>query len=401
MEYLLSGKKKSADSSAPTNSKEEPREPASVSNKCDHDENKENEPPTSDQRLWQKGPEKILRRISSTNLDRTEQEEAERKKNAKAWRLRMDNLRKLEDTKTLMAVELEIQADFAGINYRIESTRLDSFRDCWPVKFIDPKKLAAAGFFYTKKKDKVRCFACTCPLSEWKEGDDPIVKHKKWSDAGYSCKFVRNLPCGNVPIDADPSTIPRAPKPNEINGGKIMPLSDPDTPVGDLQTEKDVNSDIYYKINNDEEITVFWDSETKFTAKHSHMLGSIIPTYASYEWRLRSFDAWPGETGQKKEDLAAAGFFHRKDLLTSSDDHHTMCYYCGGCLKAWKPTSDPYDEHAKRFPKCRFINKLFHQQANGQLVKKDDLCTSSTEQLQKKDDDMYCHVHIIHDPRNN
>lgn len=258
-------------------------------------------------------------------------------------------------------------------DYRFEIARLDSFVN-WTVPFIGPKKLAAAGFFYTGKDDRVKCFECLVVLSGWTEVDNPMVEHQRWSG---KCRFVRNIPCGNVPIDADPTMIPKIPRRLDtcgLYGVKYMPYSGPDN---DLQIEQVMKTaSVNPEVNNDIEITVFWDldSNSSFTAKLGDVLGSKEPTYACYERRLRSFATWPDTMCQSKEDLAAAGFFYLSGLFSSSDQ--TMCFYCGGCLKSWEPTDDPVEEHVKWFPTCKFIKKVI---AEKQLEKKDDLRTSPTE----------------------
>ncbi|KAL0120678.1 hypothetical protein PUN28_008389 [Cardiocondyla obscurior] len=250
-------------------------------------------------------------------------------------------------------------------DYRFEIARLDSY-DGWPVSFIDPKKLAAAGFFYTKEKDEVKCFACTIKLSGWEDGDDPMVEHQRWSGR---CKMVRNLPCGNVPIGADPSTIPKMSKCLDtcgFYGVKYMPFSGPDRTI-EPSSER----------NDDIEISVFWDAErnVSFKAKLCDVIGAKEPTYASYERRLQSFATWPDTRTPNKKDLAAAGFFYLSGLLPASDE--TMCFYCGGCLKSWEPTDEPVAEHVKWFPRCKFIQKT---EAMEQLNNKLASCTSSTDQ---------------------
>lgn len=284
------------------------------------------------------------------------------------------DLKKMYDFSTSEATMPLKNDDVDYTDYRFESARLDSFVN-WPLTFIDPKKLAAAGFFYTKRDDEVRCFMCLIILSQWSEGDDPMVEHQRWSG---KCLFVRNAPCGNVPIGADPTM---SPKPKRLDtcgiyGVKYMPCSGPDN---DLKTEEAVNPGLVHpEISNDVEITVFWDSHTNanFTAKLVDVLGSKEPTYASYERRLRSFAMWPERMCQSKEDMAAAGFFYHSGLFSSSDQ--TMCFYCGGCLKAWQPTDEPIKEHVKWFPECRFIQRLIEKQ---KLEEKGDLCTSSTKRV--------------------
>ncbi|XP_020297483.1 death-associated inhibitor of apoptosis 1-like [Pseudomyrmex gracilis] len=89
--------------------------------------------------------------------------------------------------------------------YRFESVRLASFKD-WPCSWITPEKLAAAGFYYTGKEDKVKCFECKLEISKWETNDNPLADHQRWS---RRCRFVENLSYGNVAISVDSSTIPK------------------------------------------------------------------------------------------------------------------------------------------------------------------------------------------------
>ncbi|KAG5336189.1 DIAP1 inhibitor, partial [Acromyrmex heyeri] len=211
---------------------------------------------------------------------------------------------------------------------------------------MDPKKLAAAGFFYTKKKDTVKCFECQITLSNWIADDNPKAEHQRWSG---KCRFVRNVPCGNIPIGADPSTISKIPKRVDIcglYGLKYMALSAPDNDPQEIPeaVESVVNS----------------DSSSK------------QPTYASYERRLRSFEICTYDTiYEKKEELAKAGFFYLSGLFEPSDQ--TMCFYCGKCLRAWERTDDPVKEHIRWYPQCKFIKKILAQK------EKSELCTKQTD----------------------
>lgn len=46
---------------------------------------------------------------------------------------------------------------------------------------VSPEELAAAGFYYTKTSDIVRCVYCFCEFNNWKEGDDPLEDHYKYA----------------------------------------------------------------------------------------------------------------------------------------------------------------------------------------------------------------------------
>lgn len=71
-------------------------------------------------------------------------------------------------------------------NFVLESDRLRSYAD-WPVSMKqEPKELSDAGFFYTGKGDRVKCFSCGGGLKDWDEGDEPWEQHAMWySDCDY------------------------------------------------------------------------------------------------------------------------------------------------------------------------------------------------------------------------
>ena len=35
-----------------------------------------------------------------------------------------------------------------------------------------------------------------------------------------------------------------------------------------------------------------------------------------------------------------------------------LCFYCDGGLQNWEPNDDPWEEHAKHFPRCGFLNVM-------------------------------------------
>ncbi|EPY80890.1 baculoviral IAP repeat-containing protein 1 [Camelus ferus] len=65
--------------------------------------------------------------------------------------------------------------------YQEEKARLESFKN-WPfyAQGTSPRKLSAAGFVFTGKRDTVRCFSCGGCLGNWEEDDDPWKEHAKW-----------------------------------------------------------------------------------------------------------------------------------------------------------------------------------------------------------------------------
>ncbi|XP_008554573.1 baculoviral IAP repeat-containing protein 7-B isoform X1 [Microplitis demolitor] len=220
--------------------------------------------------------------------------------------------------------------EFPRADYRIESVRLQSYAN-WPLSYMEPEKLAAAGFYYTGEGDSVKCFECGVVICQWVEGDNPMSDHQRWQS---NCRFVRKLPCGNVPIGVDPSTVPSvSPRSRDVcgrYGDEFRPGASPD----------------------------FRSGQTEFQFPSTAKLGSLNlaqpkgpahPEYASYDARLKSFESWPKSMPQTKDNLADAGFYY-----TGTGDQ-TLCYHCGGGLKDWEPKDDPWTQHAKWFKKCYYV----------------------------------------------
>ncbi|NXU02032.1 XIAP ligase, partial [Buphagus erythrorhynchus] len=73
------------------------------------------------------------------------------------------------------------------------------------------------------------------------------------------------------------------------------------------------------------------------------------PSMAKYGNRLQTFLSWIYPVD--KEQLAEAGFY------SIGKGDHVVCFHCGGGLQEWKENEDPWDQHAKWFPGCRFVSK--------------------------------------------
>lgn len=83
--------------------------------------------------------------------------------------------------------------------------------------------------------------------------------------------------------------------------------------------------------------------------------------FASLDVRIRSFENWPKSDVQAPDVLATAGFYY----LDEGD--HVRCFHCSGGLRSWQHEDDPWEEHAKWFPKCPFL-ELVKGEAYVQLV---------------------------------
>ncbi|KAM6151149.1 E3 ubiquitin-protein ligase XIAP [Rhynchocyon petersi] len=71
------------------------------------------------------------------------------------------------------------------------------------------------------------------------------------------------------------------------------------------------------------------------------------PAMADYEARIMTFGTWIYSVN--KEQLARAGFY----ALGEGDK--VKCFHCGGGLTDWKPSEDPWEQHAKWYPGCKYL----------------------------------------------
>lgn len=44
-------------------------------------------------------------------------------------------------------------------------------------------------------------------------------------------------------------------------------------------------------------------------------------------------------------------------VFSLGKDDQVLCFYCEGGLQNWKSNDDPWEEHAKHFPRCGFLNE--------------------------------------------
>ncbi|CAG9562710.1 unnamed protein product [Danaus chrysippus] len=180
---------------------------------------------------------------------------------------------------------------------RREDERIKTF-DNWPVPFLSPELLAKNGFYYLKRGDEVRCAFCKVEIMKWMVGDDPATDHQRWAP---QCPFLRRQAAsGNVPLEDG----------GRDECGVHVPPPAP-TPV--------------------------------------RMPGPKHPHYSSEDARLRTFSDWPRSMRQKPEELAEAGFFY-----TGQGDK-TKCFYCDGGLKDWENDDVPWEQHARWFSRCAYV----------------------------------------------
>lgn len=82
--------------------------------------------------------------------------------------------------------------NFSNLDLSLVSDRLKTF-DSWPVPFISKQELAAAGFYYTQRNDRVLCYYCNIDVGNWEVGDDPFGEHIKHSPNCRHSSFCRMM----------------------------------------------------------------------------------------------------------------------------------------------------------------------------------------------------------------
>lgn len=172
--------------------------------------------------------------------------------------------------------------------------RLRTFKcRVWDKKILPhPKVMAEAGLFYIGFKDVVQCPFCEIVLDEWNAQDDPLEEHATHAPR---CSFIAGYDVKNRAIEIDPIRGPG-------RRNDVLPRD-----VADAR-------------------------------------------YAEYASRLETYHAnWNNIWPKGAEELARAGF-----VATGKRDK-VVCYECGVQIDSWKPTHNPWDEHAHVMPRCKFI----------------------------------------------
>lgn len=83
------------------------------------------------------------------------------------------------------------------------------------------------------------------------------------------------------------------------------------------------------------------------------------PKYETFEARLESFNdpLWPEYCPLNPRDLAAAGLYYYGNYQGILDS--CKCFFCDSGLCNWEEGDNAWNEHKKRNPFCKFVEK-FH-----------------------------------------
>ncbi|XP_058542445.1 baculoviral IAP repeat-containing protein 3-like isoform X2 [Neofelis nebulosa] len=190
---------------------------------------------------------------------------------------------------------------------------------------VSERSLARAGFYYTGRKDRVRCFCCGLTLDNWKQGDSPLEKHRRLYP---SCSFIQSL----NPVSASGPPSQPACLSSGTSSGLLPP---PSVENGGCPSRS---------------CATFPQNPVTFRANQGLCPRRTSPHHRAMEAeeaRLHSFQGWP-LTFPLPEQLARAGFYY----LGPGDK--VACFACGGRLSNWEPDDDALSEHLRHFPFCPF-----------------------------------------------
>ncbi|XP_050983486.1 E3 ubiquitin-protein ligase XIAP-like isoform X1 [Labeo rohita] len=285
----------------------------------------------------------------------------------------------------------EIEADGAWSSM---PNRVNSFRRFPRTEEFPAERLARAGFYFTGQADRVRCFSCHATVEDWNRGDTPLKRHQQ---ASPNCRFLScahgvrspnfiESPAYDEEAEArefqlrtgaveDLSLYPTVPhmKSEEarLNSFTNWPA---DVPV---QPEDLAAAGMYYIGPNDcvkcfccGGLLAGWEPGDDAWGEHAkhypncffilgHDVGNVpLPTprprvngqrasVETFEGRLESFRG--RQHPIDPERLARAGFY------STGEQDHVLCFRCGGGMKEWMPDEDPWEEHARNYPGCRFV----------------------------------------------
>ncbi|KAJ8014966.1 hypothetical protein DPEC_G00021250 [Dallia pectoralis] len=296
----------------------------------------------------------------------------------------------------------DLESDHA-VDWSSIDMRRDSFRDTPLAQQVSVDRMARAGFYFTGPADQVRCFSCHKTVENWCGEDAPVERH---AEVSPNCKFLScthrprvnyvqcapliNEPSYNEEAEdmefrlrtgevVDETSYPIAPhmasEDARFNTFGFWPTTSP------VQPRDLAQAGLFYMGESDR-VKCFccggmlggWvTGDTAWSEHNKHfpfcffILGHDVGNVPSqgdragearpiraqqidmqnYEERLSSFAEIHHLINH--EQLATAGFY-----TTGSADHVT-CFSCGGGLKGWQPGEDPWEEHAKHYPGCRYL----------------------------------------------
>jgi len=315
-----------------------------------------------------------------------------------------------------MSSAVSIHASTNGNEYEIY--RAATYRRYQQFFPVCTKELAAAGFYYTGYRDKVKCFSCGISVENWLETDDPKLKY--WHSR--VCEFFTGVTQKNKPLGTNPATVVET---TEHHKKSSSPAKTRRTQHSTTATTKCSNNNSYGTTTT--AVTVHHQNTTVQTNNSSDCLRSnnnvstranntsssttarinntsssttarinntsssttarINNNYSTYNssennncqqqppqddnscWvqlfpcahpahpHMRSTTARMEsfQSWQKHRVKAQPKELAESGLYYTGDRDKVKCWYCGGGLQNWEYMHDPWFEHARWYPTCEHI----------------------------------------------
>ena len=212
----------------------------------------------------------------------------------------------------------------------IVRSNFESYRLLSLLKNFDPSTwvnvsvydLARDGFYYSGESDKCVCYYCKLEVRGWEPGDSPNGEHNRWnSNCGRNNYRVTLL---NVVVGSDEDVDQL--KKHRVDMKKLGP-----------RTILMHHPSIFLSYGD---LGVSIIDEVDFTVKYAK--------FKTLHERLATFANWAKQmmASLSPQYMAEVGLFY-----TGVGDR-VICFKCGGGLKDWALTDDPWEEHCKWFATC-------------------------------------------------
>ena len=113
---------------------------------------------------------------------------------------------------------------------------------------------------------------------------------------------------------------------------------------------------------------IYINRDTSTCLSHSSAMNDAVYFEKSdlvyYEDRLKTYEHWPKQIKQSKQNLARAGFYY-----TGEGDKVT-CFACKLSLSTWEPTDDVWIEHQKWTTTCPYLKIVGNKGDTTQQIQK-------------------------------
>lgn len=261
-----------------------------------------------------------------------------------------------------------------------EEQRLRSFQrnNGWPAP-VPPRKLAAAGFYFTGIGDTVKCFACDVSLAKWEAEDDPISEHvRNYPDCPFLPRLTghhRMVSSGISGGNAGQTEVYHHNWPNYTESVK-MTRNDPPRQSA-FRSGLTLPESNYFQTGP----TGLSNGFPTSPMQPQQQGGSPVsvhasPNYASEHARLHSFINWPKECPVRPKELIDAGFYY------TGEADKAQCFKCNVILAGWDPEDTPWGEHKRWSKDCPLVKEyLLRRETHSALGE-----NSETAQLSKEQD---------------